>query len=59
MKSIILNRATVDNAGGYCDAGAELVIGDKAEASTITAARAKELVDSSGAAAVPAAKSAG
>lgn len=47
--SITLHRAATDNAGGYQDAGAELWIGDKAEAGTISADRARELLDGHGA----------
>ena len=50
---IVLHRASLDNAGRYRDAGAELTIGDetgeKGEG-LITADRAQELLDSFGAA---------
>jgi len=49
LTSVTLHRATADNAGGFHDAGAELKIGDKAEAGMISADRARELLDSHGA----------
>ena len=50
MKKIILHRAAADNAGGYQDAGATLTIADGVERDTISAERAKDLLDSAGAA---------
>lgn len=52
MRKILLHRPTADNAGLFADAGTTLSVGEKLGAdgaSTITAARAAELVDSGGA----------
>jgi len=49
MKRITLHRPAVDNSGGYVDAGSELLVGEAAEPNTITAERARELVDVDGA----------
>jgi hypothetical protein len=45
LKHIVLHSPTIDNKGGYHDAGAELAIGDDAAPKVITLARAQELVD--------------
>lgn len=49
FNKITLNRATADNALLFCDAGSTLMIGDKAEAGTITLAAAQVLIDTFGA----------
>jgi len=48
-RSIVLHRAAVDNLGLFCDAGSTLTIGDAAEANTISADSAQDLLDSFGA----------
>lgn len=55
LTKISLNRATVDNAGLFCDAGSTLAIADGTEPGTITLANAQALIDSHGAEAVEAA----
>jgi len=44
-RKIVLHGPALDNAGRYCDAGSELVVGAETGAGIITAARAKELLD--------------
>lgn len=44
MKKIQLNSAAADNAGGFHDAGAELIVGSEVKAGTIVLDRAKAMV---------------
>lgn len=49
MRKIVLHRPAADNAANFCDAGAELIVSDKAEAKHISAKRADELLATGGA----------
>jgi hypothetical protein len=50
LTSITLHRPAVDNADGFQDAGADLIVGDERKAGVIDASRARDLVNSHGAA---------
>ncbi len=49
MKKIALNGAAADNAGNFCDGGAELEVSNSAKPGHIDEERAKALVRSGGA----------